>query len=54
MQYGKLWESKDGGNSWTQLFSALPAARIRKLWIPDLASNRLYGVTADLGVLFRN
>jgi photosystem II stability/assembly factor-like uncharacterized protein len=54
VQYGKLWESKDGGSSWTQLFSALPATRIRRLWIPDLATNRLYGVTADLGVLFRN
>jgi photosystem II stability/assembly factor-like uncharacterized protein len=54
VQYGKLWESKDGGNSWTQLSSALSAPRLRRLWIPDLATNRLYGVTADLGVLFRN
>jgi photosystem II stability/assembly factor-like uncharacterized protein len=54
VQYGKLWESKDAGNSWTPLFSALPPTPIRRLWIPDLATNRLYGVTADLGVLFRN
>jgi photosystem II stability/assembly factor-like uncharacterized protein len=54
VQYGKLWESKDGGNSWSRLVSTMPAAQIRKLWIPDLASNRLYGITSDLGVLFRN
>ena len=54
VQYGKLWESKDGGNSWSRLSSELPVPRIRRLWIPDLASNRLYAVTSDLGVLFRN
>ena len=54
VQYGKLWESKDSGNSWSPLVSALPSTRIRKLWIPDLASNRLFGITSDLGVLFRN
>jgi photosystem II stability/assembly factor-like uncharacterized protein len=54
VQYGKLWESQDGGNSWSRLTSALPAAHIRKLWIPDLATNRLYAITSDLGVLFRN
>ncbi len=54
VQYGKLWESKDAGNSWSPLYSALPATRIRRLWIPDLATNRLFGVTSDLGVLFRN
>jgi photosystem II stability/assembly factor-like uncharacterized protein len=54
VQYGRLWESKDAGNSWSPLYSALPTTRIRRLWIPDLATNRLYGVTSDLGVLFRN
>jgi photosystem II stability/assembly factor-like uncharacterized protein len=54
VQYGKLWESKDAGNSWTRLYSALPPPRVRRLWIPDLATNRLYAVTSDLGVLFRN
>jgi photosystem II stability/assembly factor-like uncharacterized protein len=54
VQYGKLWESKDSGNSWSQLGSALPPTHIRKLWIPDLATNRVYGITSDLGVLFRN
>ncbi len=54
VQYGKLWESKDGGKNWSHLKSALPPAHVRKLWIPDLASNRLFGITADLGVLYRN
>jgi len=54
VQYGKLWESKDGGSTWSHLTSAVPAAHVRKLWIPDLASNRLFGVTSDVGVLFRN
>jgi photosystem II stability/assembly factor-like uncharacterized protein len=54
VQYGNLWESKDAGASWSRLVSALPSTHIRKLWIPDLATNRLFGVTSDLGVLFRN
>ncbi len=54
VQYGHLWESNDNGNTWSQRVSALPSTRIRKLWIPDLATNRLYGITSDLGVLFRN
>jgi len=53
VQYGKLWESHDAGASWKELPTAL-RPRIRRLWIPDLASNRLYAVTTDLGVLFRN
>jgi photosystem II stability/assembly factor-like uncharacterized protein len=54
VQYGKLFETKDAGKSWSHLKSALPPAQIRKLWIPDLATNRLFGISADLGVLFRN
>lgn len=54
VQYGKLFESKDGGKNWSHLKSGLPPAHVRKLWIPDLATNRLFGVTSDLGVLFRN
>jgi photosystem II stability/assembly factor-like uncharacterized protein len=54
VQYGKLWESKDSGKTWSHLKSNLPPAHIRKLWIPDLATNRLFGVSTDLGVLYRN
>jgi photosystem II stability/assembly factor-like uncharacterized protein len=54
VEYGKLWESKDGGKTWSHLKTELPPAQIRRLWIPDLATNRLFGVTSDLGVLYRN
>jgi photosystem II stability/assembly factor-like uncharacterized protein len=54
VQYGKLWESKDGGSTWSPQASELPLAHIRKLWVPDLATNRLLGITSDLGVLYRN
>jgi photosystem II stability/assembly factor-like uncharacterized protein len=54
VEYGRLYETTDAGASWTVAPSVLPATRIRQLWMPDLASNRLYGITSDLGVLFRN
>lgn len=54
VEYGKLYESKDGGDSWSLQDSALPPLRIRQLWIPDSSSTRLYGITSDLGILFRN
>jgi photosystem II stability/assembly factor-like uncharacterized protein len=54
VEYGQLYETKDAGASWTMAPSALPLTRIRQLWMPDLSSNRLYGITSDLGVLFRN
>jgi len=54
VEYGRLYETKDAGASWAITPSALPVTRIRQLWIPDVASNRLYGITSDLGVLFRN
>ncbi len=53
-QYGMLWESKNGGEKWSHVETHLPPAHIRKLWIPDLSSNRLFGVTSDLGVIFRD
>ena len=54
VEYGRLYETKDAGASWTLAPSTLPVTRIRQLWMPDLSSNRLYGITSDLGVLFRN
>jgi photosystem II stability/assembly factor-like uncharacterized protein len=54
VEYGRLYETKDAGASWTTAPSALPATRIRQLWMPDLSTNRLYGITSDLGVLYRN
>jgi photosystem II stability/assembly factor-like uncharacterized protein len=53
-QYGQLYESTDGGNVWHALPTSIPALRIRQLWVSDIASERLYGITSDLGILFRN
>lgn len=53
-EYGQLYESKDGGESWSLLHTELPGLRIRQLWVPDAGSTRLYAITSDLGILFRN
>ncbi len=52
--YGKLFQSADGGNNWTPLPSSLTSPEIRQLWVPDDTSERLYGITSGLGILFRN
>jgi photosystem II stability/assembly factor-like uncharacterized protein len=54
VQYGQLFQSSDGGNSWSMVRSALPSLQIRQLWVPDNTSDRLYGITSGLGILFRN
>jgi photosystem II stability/assembly factor-like uncharacterized protein len=54
VEYGRLYQTKDAGASWNLVPSALPATRIRQLWMPDYTTNRLYGITTDLGILFRN
>jgi photosystem II stability/assembly factor-like uncharacterized protein len=54
VEYGRLYQTNDAGASWNLVPSALPTTRIRQLWIPDYTSNRLYGITTDLGILFRN
>jgi photosystem II stability/assembly factor-like uncharacterized protein len=54
VEYGHLYETKDAGSTWMAVPSELPTTRIRQLWIPDYTSNRLYGITTDLGILFRN
>ena len=54
VEYGRLYQSGDDGGSWNLVPSALPTTFIRQLWIPDATSNRLYGITNDLGILFRN
>jgi photosystem II stability/assembly factor-like uncharacterized protein len=54
VEYGRLYESRDDASSWNLVPSALPTTRIRQLWMPDFDSNRLYGITTDLGILFRN
>jgi photosystem II stability/assembly factor-like uncharacterized protein len=54
IEYGQLFETKDPASSWERVPSALPNLRIRQLWMPDTSSGRLYGITSDLGILFRN
>lgn len=54
IEYGRLYESKDAGTTWNLVPSTLPTTRIRQLWMPDLTASRLYGITTDLGILFRN
>ena len=54
VQYGQLYESKDFGATWSALPTALPSLHIRQLWMPVQNSSRLYGITNDLGILFRD
>lgn len=54
VEYGRLYQSKDEGGSWTEVPTTLPLARIRQLWKDNLESSRLYGLTNDLGVIYRN
>ncbi len=54
VEYGQLYESKDEGNSWSLIPTVIPGLRIRQLWMPEGDSNRIYGITSDLGILFRN
>ena len=53
VEYGRLFESSGSGLSWVPVPSSIPNLRIRQLWTPDIASGRLYGITSDLGIIFR-
>ena len=54
VEYGQLYQSAKAGEPWKEVPTAIPSLRIRQLWQPDLASGRLYGITTDLGILFRD
>jgi photosystem II stability/assembly factor-like uncharacterized protein len=54
VEYGQLYETKNGGSSWSQVPTALHSLPIRQLWIPNNAANRLYAITSGLGILFRD
>ncbi len=54
VEYGRLYKTTDAGAAWKQEPSAIPSSRIRRLWLPDLTSGRLYVITSDLGILFRD
>ena len=52
--YGRLYQTTNAGAAWKEVPTALSSLRIRQLWMPDVASGRLYGITADLGIIFRD
>ncbi|HEX3681066.1 MAG TPA: hypothetical protein VHU83_00895 [Bryobacteraceae bacterium] len=54
VEYGNLYERADGAASWSMVPTSLPALKIRQLWSPDSNSDRLYGITSNLGILFRD
>jgi photosystem II stability/assembly factor-like uncharacterized protein len=54
VEYGQLYQSNDAGTSWELAPSALPSMRIRQLWLAHNNSNRVFGITSDMGILFRN
>ncbi len=54
VEYGRLYQTTNAGAAWKEVPSTVPSLRIRQLWMPDLASGRLYGITSDLGILFRD
>jgi photosystem II stability/assembly factor-like uncharacterized protein len=54
VEYGRLFRTSNAGAAWTEVPSSLPSVRIRQLWLPDANSGRLYGITGDLGILFRD
>src|SRR5581483_11233321 len=52
--YGQLYQSTDAGASWTLVPTSLPSLRIKQLWTMAGDSNRVFGITSDLGILFRD
>jgi photosystem II stability/assembly factor-like uncharacterized protein len=54
VEYGDLYERKDGAASWSRIPTSLPALKIRQLWCSDSNSARVYGITSNLGILFRD
>lgn len=52
--YGRLFQSKDGGITWSAVPSSFPSLSIRQLWQPAALPDRLFAVTNDIGILFRN
>lgn len=52
--YGRLYQSTDRAASWTELPSALPLTRIRQLWKSVPSASRIFGVTGELGIVYRD
>ncbi len=54
VEYGQLYLSSDRGASWSEVRSSLPTTRIRQLWRPVASSSRIFGVTGELGIVYRD
>jgi photosystem II stability/assembly factor-like uncharacterized protein len=52
--YGQLYQSNDGGSTWKAQPSTFQSLSIRQLWQPAELPDRLFAVTNDIGILFRN
>ena len=52
--YGQLYQSKDGGGTWNAIPSSFHSLSIRQLWQRAESPERLFAVTNDIGILFRN
>jgi photosystem II stability/assembly factor-like uncharacterized protein len=53
VEYGQLYATSDAGKSWKEVRSSLRSVRIRRLWMPSLDGGRVFGITADLGIIVR-
>jgi len=54
VEYGRLYQSSDRAASWSELPSSLPLTRIRQLWRPFVSSSRIFGMTGELGIIYRD
>ena len=54
VEFGQLYQSKDSGTTWSAVPSSFTSLRIRQLWQPAQLPDRLFAVTNDIGILFRN
>ena len=52
--FGQLYQSKDGAATWRAVPSSFQSLRIHQLWQPAQLPDRLFAVTNDIGILFRN
>ncbi len=52
--FGQLYESRDSGGSWASLSDGKSEFSIRRLWIPDGYGDKLFGLTNEFGLVFRN
>jgi photosystem II stability/assembly factor-like uncharacterized protein len=54
VEFGQLYQSKDGAATWRAVPSSFQSLRIRQLWQPAQLPDQLFAVTNDIGILFRN